>query len=55
MTWLGDNVIDGHFSSRNPCLGIELSKDSITLGKDADFLVFENDLMCAEPERVELN
>lgn len=29
-------------------LGIEASKGSITAGKDADFLVFDNDLLTAE-------
>ena len=31
-------------------LGIEDSKGSIEAGKDADFLVFDNDLLTAEPE-----
>ncbi len=31
-------------------LGIEASKGSIEVGKDADFLVFDNDLLAAEPE-----
>ena len=31
-------------------LGIEASKGSIEVGKDADFLVFDNDLTTAEPE-----
>ena len=31
-------------------LGIEASKGSITAGKDADFLVFDNDLLTAEQE-----
>ena len=31
-------------------LGIEASKGSIEAGKDADFLVFDNDLLAAEPE-----
>ena len=31
-------------------LGIEDHKGSITVGKDADFLVFDNDLLAAEPE-----
>ena len=30
-------------------LGIEASKGSIEAGKDADFLVFDNDLLAAEP------
>ena len=29
-------------------LGIEASKGSIEVGKDADFLVFDNDLLAAE-------
>ena len=31
-------------------LGIESTKGSITCGKDADFLVFDEDLLTAEPE-----
>ena len=31
-------------------LGIEAQKGSITVGKDADFLVFDNDLLTAEHE-----
>ena len=31
-------------------LGIEDKKGSITVGKDADFLVFDNDLLTAEQE-----
>ena len=31
-------------------LGIEDTKGSITAGKDADFLVFDNDLLTAEKE-----
>ncbi len=31
-------------------LGIEDHKGSITVGKDADFLVFDNDLLTAEKE-----
>lgn len=31
-------------------LGIEDHKGSITVGKDADFLVFDNDLLTAEHE-----
>lgn len=31
-------------------LGIEASKGSIEVGKDADFLVFDDDLLAAEPE-----
>ena len=31
-------------------LGIEANKGSIEIGKDADFLVFDNDLLTAEHE-----
>ena len=31
-------------------LGVEGAKGSIEAGKDADFLVFDNDLLAAEPE-----
>ncbi len=31
-------------------LGIEDKKGSVTVGKDADFLVFDNDLLTAEHE-----
>ena len=33
-------------------LGLEDRKGSITVGKDADFLVFDNDLLTAEPEGI---
>ena len=36
-------------------LGIESSKGSITVGKDADFLVFDNDLLTAEHEGFSYN
>ncbi|SEA05230.1 hypothetical protein SAMN05216349_10452 [Oribacterium sp. KHPX15] len=36
-------------------LGIEASKGSITVGKDADFLVFDNDLLTAEHEGFSFN
>ena len=36
-------------------LGIEAKKGSITVGKDADFLVFENDLLTAEQEGFSYN
>ena len=36
-------------------LGIEASKGSIEVGKDADFLVFDNDLLTAEPEGLSYN
>ena len=36
-------------------LGIEASKGSIEAGKDADFLVFDNDLLTAEQEGFSYN
>ncbi len=36
-------------------LGIEARKGSITPGKDADFLVFDNDLLTAEQEGFSYN
>ena len=36
-------------------LGIESKKGSITVGKDADFLVFDNDLLTAEKEGFSFN
>ena len=36
-------------------LGIEDAKGSIEVGKDADFLVFDNDLLTAEPEGFSYN
>ena len=36
-------------------LGIENQKGSITVGKDADFLVFDNDLLVAEHEGFSYN
>ncbi|MBQ3425731.1 MAG: amidohydrolase [Clostridia bacterium] len=36
-------------------LGIENKKGSITVGKDADYLVFDNDLLTAEPEGFSYN
>jgi predicted amidohydrolase YtcJ len=36
-------------------LGIEASKGSIEAGKDADFLVFDNDLLTAEHEGFSYN
>ena len=36
-------------------LGIEDKKGSITVGKDADFLVFDNDLLTAEHEGFSYN
>jgi len=36
-------------------LGIEDAKGSIEAGKDADFLVFDNDLLTAEPQGFSYN
>ena len=36
-------------------LGIEAAKGSIEVGKDADFLVFDNDLLTAEHEGFSYN
>ena len=36
-------------------LGIEDRKGSVTVGKDADFLVFDNDLLTAEHEGFSYN
>jgi hypothetical protein len=36
-------------------LGIEAYKGSIEAGKDADFLVFDNDLLTAKPEGISYN
>jgi hypothetical protein len=36
-------------------LGIEKTKGSIEVGKDADFLVFDNDLLTAEHEGFSYN
>ena len=36
-------------------LGVEACKGSITAGKDADFLVFDNDLLAAEHEGFSYN
>ena len=36
-------------------LGIEAKKGSIEVGKDADFLVFDNDLLTAEHEGFSYN
>ncbi len=36
-------------------LGIEDAKGSITVGKDADYLVFDNDLLTAEQEGFSYN
>ena len=40
----------GIHDQRSKQLGIEDKKGSITTGKDADYLVFDNDLLTAEHE-----
>ena len=44
-----DEMILGYTINGAIQLGVEDSKGSITVGKDADFLVFDCDLTCAEP------
>ena len=45
-----DEMILGYTINGAKQLGIEDHKGSITVGKDADFLVFDQDLTCAEHE-----
>jgi len=45
-----EEMILGYTINGAKQLGIEASKGSIEVGKDADFLVFDNDLMTAEHE-----
>jgi predicted amidohydrolase YtcJ len=44
-----EEMILGHTINGAFQLGIENTKGSITVGKDADFLVFDEDLLTAEP------
>jgi hypothetical protein len=48
-------VVLGYTINGAKQLGIEASKGSIEAGKDADFLVFDNDLMTAKPEGISYN
>lgn len=50
-----DEMILGYTINGAIQLGIEDKKGSITVGKDADFLVFENDLLTAEHEGFSYN
>ena len=50
-----DEMIIGYTINGAIQLGIEDKKGSITVGKDADFLVFDNDLLTAEPEGISYN
>ena len=45
-----EEMILGYTINGAKQLGIEASKGSIEIGKDADFLVFDNDLLTAEHE-----
>ena len=45
-----EEMILGYTVNGAKQLGIEATKGSIEVGKDADFLVFENDLLTAEHE-----
>ena len=50
-----DEMILGYTINGAIQLGIEDKKGSITIGKDADFLVFDNDLLMAEHEGFSYN
>ena len=50
-----EEMILGYTINGAKQLGIEASKGSITAGKDADFLVFDNDLITAEHEGFSCN
>ena len=45
-----EEMLQGYTINGAKQLGIEVTKGSITVGKDADFLVFQNDLLTAEHE-----
>ena len=45
-----EEMIIGYTINGAKQLGIEAAKGSIEAGKDADFLVFDNDLLTAEPD-----
>ena len=50
-----EEMILGYTINPAKQLGIEASKGSIEIGKDADFLVFDNDLLTAEHEGFSYN
>ncbi len=50
-----EEMILGYTINGAKQLGIEAKKGSVTAGKDADFLVFENDLLTAEHEGFSYN
>ena len=45
-----EEMILGYTVNGAKQLGIDAAKGSIEAGKDADFLVFDNDFLTAEPE-----
>jgi predicted amidohydrolase YtcJ len=50
-----DEMLIGYTINGAIQLGIQDKKGSITVGKDADFLVFDNDLLTAEHEGFSYN
>ena len=48
-------VKDGKFVYVGNEAGLSADEGSITVGKDADFLVFDNDLLTADPEGISCN
>jgi imidazolonepropionase-like amidohydrolase len=50
-----DEMLTGYTINGAIQLGIEDKKGSITVGKDADFLVFDKDLLTAEHEGFSFN
>ena len=50
-----EEMILGYTINGAKQLGIEDAKGSIEVGKDADYLVFDNDLLTAEPEGLSYN
>ena len=50
-----EEMILGYMINPAKQLGIEDTKGSIEAGKDADFLVFDNDLLTAEHEGFSYN
>ncbi len=50
-----DEMLTGYTINGAIQLGIENKKGSIAVGKDADFLVFDNDLLTADPEGISYN
>ena len=50
-----DEMLIGYTINGAIQLGIEDKKGSIEVGKDADFLVFDNDLLTAEKEGFSYN